>query len=98
MLISADQCSFWNVCEDILPGGIYQSFNIYIPRFQLIKTVLDLQLSNLIKSDYVMKFFFNRGIVWKFTTAMAPWQGSFNERLVGLVKQLLHGISRKLLY
>jgi len=46
-----------------------------------------------------MKFFSNRGIVWKFTTAMAPWQGGFYERLVGLVKQSLRkGIGRKLLY
>ena len=31
----------------------------------------------------------NNGIKWKFTTALALWQGGFYERIVGLVKQSL---------
>ena len=69
------------------------------PQFKLVKTVLDQQWCNLIKSDDVMNFFSSTGIVWRFTTAMAPLQGGFYERLVGLVKQSLRkGIGRKLLY
>ena len=29
------------------------------------------------------------GIKWQFTTTLAPWQGDFYERLVGLVKRSL---------
>ena len=61
--------------------------------------MLDQQWSNLIKSDNVLNFFSSTGIVWRFTTAMAPWKGGFYKRLVGLVKQSLRkGIGRKLLY
>ena len=35
---------------------------------------------------------------WRFTTELAPWQGGFYERLVGLVKRALRkGLGRKLL-
>ena len=46
----------------------------------------------------MLSFYSNEGITWKYTTALAPWQGSFYECLVGLVKQgLRKGICRKLL-
>ena len=46
----------------------------------------------------MLSFYSNEGITWKYTTAMAPWQGGFYERLVGLVKQgLRKEIGRKLL-
>ena len=46
----------------------------------------------------MLSFYSNEGISWKYTTAMAPWQGGFYERLVDLVKQgLRKGIGRKLL-
>ena len=35
----------------------------------------------------MLGFYSNEGITLKYTTAMAPWQGGFYERLVGLVKQ-----------
>ena len=35
----------------------------------------------------MLSFYSNEGITLKYTTAMAPWQGGFYERLVGLVKQ-----------
>ena len=46
----------------------------------------------------MLSFFASEGITWKFTVALAPWQGGFNERLVGLVKQgLRKSIGRKIL-
>ena len=45
----------------------------------------------------VLSFYSNEGITWKYTTALAPWQGGVYEHLVGLVKQgLRKGIGRKL--
>ena len=46
----------------------------------------------------MLSFYSNEGITWKYTTAMATWQGGFYERLVGLVKQgLSKEIGRKFL-
>ena len=46
----------------------------------------------------MLSFYFNEGITWKYTTALAPWQGGFYECLVGLVKQgLRKGNGHKLL-
>ena len=46
----------------------------------------------------MLSFYSNEGITWKYTTALAPWQGGFYECLVGLVNQgLREGIGRKLL-
>ena len=46
----------------------------------------------------MLSFYSNEGITWKYTTALAPWQGGFYKHLVGLVKQgLRKGIGRKLL-
>ena len=68
------------------------------PQFRLVKTVLDKQWNEVFKNDDVLSFFSSQGITWKFTTALAPWQGGCYERLVALVKQALRkGIGRKLL-
>ena len=46
----------------------------------------------------MLRFYSNEGITWKYTTALAPWQGGFYKHLVGLVIQgLSKGIGRKLL-
>ena len=46
----------------------------------------------------MLSFYSNEGITWKYTTALAPWQGGFYKHLVGLVKQgLRKGNGRKLL-
>ena len=60
--------------------------------------MVDQQWSMIFRSDEVLHFFSDEGITWKFTTALAPWQSGFYERLVGIVKQgLRKGIGRKLL-
>ena len=69
------------------------------PQFKLVKTVLDQQWAKVFRSEEVLSFFSDEGNTWKFTTALAPWQGGFYERLVSLVKQgLRKGIGRRLLY
>ena len=35
------------------------------------------------------------GIRWNFTAALAPWQGGFYERLVGMVKRHLKKVTRR---
>ena len=47
----------------------------------------------------LLNFFSYEGIQWQFTIALAPWQGRFYERLIGMVKKSLRkGMDRKLLY
>ena len=53
----------------------------------------------MFRSNEVLNYFSYEGIQWNFTTAFAPWQGGFYERLVGLVKQSLRkGMGHKILY
>ena len=54
------------------------------PQFRLVKSTLDWQWTELFKSDELRD-----SIEWSFTTALAPWQGGFYERLIGMVKQSL---------
>ena len=61
--------------------------------------MLDQHWAKVFRSEEVLSFFSDEGITWKFTTALAPWQGGFYERLVSLVKQgLRKGNDCKLLY
>ena len=65
------------------------------PQFRLVKTTLDEQW----RSNEVLNYFACKGIQWNFTTAFAPWQGGFYERLIGLVKKSLRkGMGNKILY
>ena len=69
------------------------------PQFRLVKTTLDVEWSKTFKSTEVLDCYSYEGIQWNFTTALAPWQGGFYERLVGLVKQgLRKGMGRKVLH
>ena len=58
-------------------------------QFKLVKTVIDKQWRQLSIDERVITYFSDKGIKWQFTTALAPWQGGFYERLVGLVKRCL---------
>ena len=65
-------------------------------QFKLVKTVIDEQWRQLTLDENLVSYLSNNGIKWKFTTALAPWQGGFYERLVGLVKRCLRkGIGLK---
>ena len=68
------------------------------PQFKLVKTVLDQQWNKIFRSEEVLSFYSDEGITWKYTTALALWQGGFYEHLVSLVKQgMRKGIGHKLL-
>ena len=58
-------------------------------QFKLVKTVIDKQWRQLSIDEKVITYFSDKGIKWQFTTALAPWQGGFYERLVELVKRCL---------
>ena len=69
------------------------------PQFRLVKSVLDHQWMNVYRDETVLDFLSYEGIQWQFTIALAPWQGGFYERLIGMVKKSLKkGMGRKLLY
>jgi len=69
------------------------------PQFRLVKTMIHQQWCKVFTDVQVLSYCFHEGITWKFTTAVAPWQGSFYERLVNLVNQgLRKGMDRKLLH
>ena len=59
------------------------------PQFRLTNTVLDNQWRQVFKNKDVLNYISMEGIKWNFTTALAPWQGGFYERLVGMVKRSL---------
>ena len=59
------------------------------PQFKLVKTVLDQQWNKIFRSEEVLSFYSDEGITWKYTTALAPWQGGFYECLVSLAKQAM---------
>ena len=53
----------------------------------------------MFKSDGLRNFLSCESIEWSFTTALAPWQGEFYERLIGMVKQnLRRGMGHKVLH
>jgi len=65
-------------------------------QFKLVKSVVDEQWRELTRDEELISYLSNSGIKWQFTTALAPWQGGFFERLVGLVKRALRkGIGSK---
>ena len=57
--------------------------------FKSVKTVVDEQWRQIALHDDVVTYLLNNGMKWQFTTALAPWQGGFYERLVGIVKRCL---------
>ena len=72
------------------------SRQIGAPQFKLTKTTLDKQWRQVFKDKDVLNYVSTEGIKWSFTTALAPWQGGFYERLVGMVKRSLRkAIGRK---
>ena len=63
-----------------------------VPQFKVVKTAIDLQWRKVMLDDEVKHYITEGGVKWQFTTALAPWQGGFYERLVGLVKRSLRKV------
>ena len=53
------------------------------------KTVLSKQWRDVFVDKKILSYVAAEGIKWSFTTALAPWQGIFYKRLVGMVKRCL---------
>ena len=68
------------------------------PQFRLSKDLFDRTWSKVLTDNSVRSYISTKGIVWKFTTALAPWMGGCYERMVGLVKSTFKSaVGRKLL-
>ena len=73
-------------------------FSDNAPQFKLVCTVVDREWRKVLKDKEVMNYVSAEGIKWKYTIALAPWQGGCYERLVGLVKRCMRkSIGRKYL-
>ena len=51
--------------------------------------MLNQQWRRVFTDQSLLSYVSSEGIRWSFTTALAPWQGGFYERLVGMVKRCL---------
>jgi hypothetical protein len=68
-------------------------------QFRSVGTVSERVWSQIFLDDEVVSFSAQRGITWKFITPLAPWQGGFYERLLGIVKKVTRvAIGRRLLW
>jgi hypothetical protein len=66
--------------------------------FELVKLLGDHAWKRVPTDEAIISYSAANGIRWKFITELAPWQGGFYERLVGVVKSTLRtSIRRKLL-
>jgi hypothetical protein len=55
-------------------------------QFKITKSLVEKAWFDGLKSHAVERYSSEKGIKWMFIAEMAPWQGGFYERLVGLVK------------
>ena len=58
-------------------------------QFKVAKSMLNKAWSTMLMSSDVSDFSVRQGIQWKFIVELAPWMGSFYERLVGITKRAL---------
>ena len=58
-------------------------------QFKLTKRVLTKAQQEMTTNDEVDNYLSKQGIQWKLIVELAPWMGSFYERLVGLTKRAL---------
>ena len=59
------------------------------PQFKLVNTILNKQWREMLNDKEVLNYVAMEGIRWNYTTALAPWQGGFYERLIGMIKRSL---------
>jgi hypothetical protein len=68
------------------------------PQFKVVQSAIDKAWRNVFFDASVRYYSAERSIRWRFITELAPWQGGFYERLVGIVKNSLRAmIGRKML-
>ena len=66
------------------------------PQFKFVNTALNKQWQQVLSDKEVLNYVALEGIKWMYTTALAPWQGSFYERLVSMIKRCLRkAVGRK---
>ena len=63
---------------------------------KLVNTTLNKQWRQILSDKEVLNYVAVEGIKWMYTTALAPWQGGFYERLVSMIKRCLRkAVGRK---
>ena len=68
------------------------------PQFRLAKSLFDKTWQRVFNDGSVLSYIADKGVKWKFTTELAPWQAGIYERLVGIVKKAFKSVvGRKLL-
>ena len=65
---------------------IDENLNYISDNAPLMSTALNKQWKQVFYDKDVLHYVAMNDIKWNFTTALAPWQGGFYERLVGMVK------------
>jgi hypothetical protein len=79
-------------------GAPEQIISDNAPQFKLASNLFQRTWLKTIRDETVQSYISDKGIRWKFITELAPWQGGFYERLVGIVKAAFKSVvGRKLL-
>ena len=66
------------------------------PQFKFVNTTLNKQWRQVLSDKEALNYVATEGIKWMYTTALAPWQGGFYERLVIMIKRCLRkAVGRK---
>ena len=67
------------------------------PQFKLTSSAHKFYFEETVEASFydedVLNYVAMSGIRWNFTTALAPWQGGFNEGLVGMAKRHLRKVT-----
>ena len=58
------------------------------PQFKLAKTVIDKAWKETISHHEVQSYTATQGTEWNFIVELAPWMGSFYDRLLALLRDL----------
>jgi hypothetical protein len=79
-------------------GTPQQMISDNAPQFRLMKTITDKAWHKILTDEGLLRFSSSKGIDWKYTVELAPWQGGVYERLIGLVKSTIkRAVGRRML-